>query len=925
MTTTTNQTFRPLAVAAIGFGLWAAPAAGPWPAFAAELGALEVRSYQGQPLDLRIVVAAGPGELVDPACFRIARKATSGAAFEPIATALFSLRETAESRILVVRTPAPFNDSAAQFQLRNACDNSAPREYTARFEATQPVAPEVAQLPVAAAMPATAAAAPGRATFGWTVRTGDSYASIARALYPQSAGLQSAYVEALREANPAVSGTGDLPPGTMIRLPKLKEFASLNPKTTARARMNAVPVAVPPAAPTHAEQRAAAPAQPAAHRPSTASASESAPEAPAPAPPRAMLNWTVRTGDSYASIARALYPQSAGLQGAYVEALREANPDVAAAGDLPPGTTIRLPDLKEFANLSPKIVARARTNAAPAAKPRAAPALAAPAPATPVPEQRVATPAPPAASKPRAAPAPESARAEPAAPPPPTAAPKTARAPARNEGFQLRLSGAEMDLSLSRGVTETMRAGLRDKQLILEGDDQVSAILALNHRVKQLEQNLNELQLKLTRTTPGPAPAISKDAAGPIAPPRPAETPAPAATASAPPPVPTPAPAPEPVSAPATQAAEAAKPSPVEAPAASSVASEKTTADIHPAGTSAPPAAARTAAPVAPRRPPPRADESWYFNPWLIGSAVTLLALIVAWFWARRNRESHGESLLGMATSEQPVEPEIVPRDSRTFSDWASDPAHRAEDEAAHATALEHPLSGRAPDTDLPLLIEPAHVAMQFDAPLEFERAIPLSTYEKPAALELDTRPATDLDLPLFADDGDDRTRRAAYIAQRFPELANEMISPDDPDSIINAARLSFEDGYVQRAAELLTYAFEERPGQLRFWLALFEIYRLERMTGEFSMLAAQFKDMHGGTDVWPKVQHIGRELDPSNPLYAPALGRLGLPTTANSTPSQRTGSTRRWISPRTCCSRNCAARCSRTIACNPTNCRVPH
>jgi pilus assembly protein FimV len=64
----------------------------------------------------------------------------------------------------------------------------------------------------------------------------------------------------------------------------------------------------------------------------------------------------------------------------------------------------------------------------------------------------------------------------------------------------------------------------------------------------------------------------------------------------------------------------------------------------------------------------------------------------------------------------------------------------------------------------------------------------------------------------------------------------------------------------------------------LRFWLALFEIYRLERMTAEFCELAAHFRNFHSGTDVWPKVQHIGRELDPSNPLFAAALGRLGLP-----------------------------------------------
>lgn len=274
---------------------------------------------------------------------------------------------------------------------------------------------------------------------------------------------------------------------------------------------------------------------------------------------------------------------------------------------------------------------------------------------------------------------------------------------------------------------------------------------------------------------------------------------------------------------------------------------------------------------------PPRPPEAWYANTWLLAGAAALMLLLVAWVWARRSRASQRPSLPG-TTTDEPL-PAAERRDPRTFTDWACDPDRvdppPANEDATHVIPREEgfvPPPAPAP----PRAAEPHHETVRFDAPLEFERAV--STYEKPAALELDTRPATDVDFPILSDDSDDRTRRAAYIAQRFPELANEMISPDEPDSIINAARLSFEDGYVQRAAELLTYAFEERPGQLRFWLALFEIYRLERMTGEFSALAAQFKDMHGGTDVWPKVQYIGRELDPANPLYAPALGRLGLP-----------------------------------------------
>jgi hypothetical protein len=54
----------------------------------------------------------------------------------------------------------------------------------------------------------------------------------------------------------------------------------------------------------------------------------------------------------------------------------------------------------------------------------------------------------------------------------------------------------------------------------------------------------------------------------------------------------------------------------------------------------------------------------------------------------------------------------------------------------------------------------------------------------------------------------------------------------------------------------------------VRPWLALFEIFRLERLTGEFAELATRFREHHGKGEYWPKVQFFGREIDPGNALY---------------------------------------------------------
>jgi len=43
---------------------------------------------------------------------------------------------------------------------------------------------------------------------------------------------------------------------------------------------------------------------------------------------------------------------------------------------------------------------------------------------------------------------------------------------------------------------------------------------------------------------------------------------------------------------------------------------------------------------------------------------------------------------------------------------------------------------------------------------------------------------------------------------------------------------------------------------------------RLEGLSGEYAELARRFKERHGQSDDWRKVQYFGREIDPGNVLY---------------------------------------------------------
>ncbi len=110
---------------------------------------------------------------------------------------------------------------------------------------------------------------------------------------------------------------------------------------------------------------------------------------------------------------------------------------------------------------------------------------------------------------------------------------------------------------------------------------------------------------------------------------------------------------------------------------------------------------------------------------------------------------------------------------------------------------------------------------------------------------------------------------KMAYLRERFPEIAQGSLRLDKPDSLIQAARLYYqEDNNSAKAAELLEYAIGEYPNEVRPWLAVFEIYRLENRTIDFANLAVRFKKKfeHGG--YWPKVQAIGRQIEPQNPMY---------------------------------------------------------
>jgi pilus assembly protein FimV len=526
----------------------------------------------------------------------------------------------------------------------------------------------------------------------------------------------------------------------------------------------------------------------------------------AAAPLPVVARLSARSGDTLASIAHAIFPGNAEARARYMAAMRRQNSALSGFGDDQP--------LTEGTQVAlPDLHAFAAT-IPPSHAPRLAAAVphAASKPSSPaVPRLAQTLSAPRASEPPRSAGATRTAaRGEAASPVRTAAAPANPSAARGEDGFQLRLSAPVMDLSPSDGMDERKRAELRERLLVLEADDRTAAMLAMRENIRRLESQVSALKLKLA--TLETAPLAKPQSAAPKAEPVPPRPPSAAPKAELVPPKPQPvAPMPEPVAAkPQASAPKADAPAPVAQPPKVAKPEAPVAKQPAPAAKAEPPAkaAAAPARSPAPARTEASRDRPAAAQPWYLDRlwlAALATILIVAWVVLRARVRSAEE-------------PEIIEPPTEV-------------PEAEGASAL--------PDTEAPPTTEPHDLAAG----------------EEP---EMATR--------VPADDHAELRRR--YMEERFPEIVNGTLVLEDERSVVKAARLLYDDGAAPRAIELLQFAIEQDPEALHPWLALFEIFRLEKLEGEFAHLAARFRDRHGATDEWRKVRSVGRSLDPGNPLY---------------------------------------------------------
>lgn len=103
---------------------------------------------------------------------------------------------------------------------------------------------------------------------------------------------------------------------------------------------------------------------------------------------------------------------------------------------------------------------------------------------------------------------------------------------------------------------------------------------------------------------------------------------------------------------------------------------------------------------------------------------------------------------------------------------------------------------------------------------------------------------------------------RERYFRARFPEVEPPSSPANaDPGAVIRAARLYFEDGDIERAAELLQLAAEILPREDRLLLAKLEIHFLALDASSFAATARLFEGRFPTSPDLPRVHRLGQRL----------------------------------------------------------------
>lgn len=111
----------------------------------------------------------------------------------------------------------------------------------------------------------------------------------------------------------------------------------------------------------------------------------------------------------------------------------------------------------------------------------------------------------------------------------------------------------------------------------------------------------------------------------------------------------------------------------------------------------------------------------------------------------------------------------------------------------------------------------------------------------------------------------------AAAVAQ--PSAAPAPVPTEDPVDPLSEAEVYLAYGMDEQAEAMLQHALSQDPDSTLVRLRLLDIYKMRGDVMPFNAMAQEMYEMtHGQTADWETAASMGRELDPSNPLYHPRV-----------------------------------------------------
>jgi pilus assembly protein FimV len=126
-------------------------------------------------------------------------------------------------------------------------------------------------------------------------------------------------------------------------------------------------------------------------------------------------------------------------------------------------------------------------------------------------------------------------------------------------------------------------------------------------------------------------------------------------------------------------------------------------------------------------------------------------------------------------------------------------------------------------------------------------------------------------------------------LASDFSREGLGSIDTDEVDPIAEA-EVYLAYGRDAQAEEILKDALKKDSQRQEIYLKLLEIHAQHNKPSAFETVASELYSVSGGQgEVWQKAMALGRQLDPSNPLFAEAAGGA-MPAVAGAATAQETG-----------------------------------